>query len=404
MQDEKKHNLKNEKKNKHLTLDDRIGIQEGLYNGKTFKAIAKEIGKDQTTVSKEVKLHAKAHKNGFVRTDECCPNLLKAPFVCNGCSKRSTSSCSYMRRLYQAKSAQAEYEQTLVESREGIPLNKEEFYKTEKIISDAVKSGQHIYHAIQANNLTVSKSTVYRHIEQGYYTISKIDLPRAVKFKPRKGQKLEYVPKGVKKGRSFEDFLQYLENNPSAVYVEMDTVIGRIGGKLIMTFQFVAPDFMFGLLLDNKTGAEAGKKIRLLKKKLAGKGLKFSDAFPTLLTDNGGEFSDVFAFENDLEGNPETKVFYCDPNSPYQKPHVENNHTLFRGIVPSGTSFDDWTQDNVNLIFSHVNAVKRKQFNGKSSYDLFTFTYSKELADILGISFIEPKDVIQTPKLLKQFS
>ena len=292
----------------------------------------------------------------------------------------------------------------LVESREGIPLTKEEFYKTEEIISSAVKAGQNVYHAIQANNLSVSKTTVYRHIECGYYTISKIDLPRAAKFKPRKDRKGEYVPKGVKIGRSFEDFMLYLEENPSTNYVEMDTVIGRIGGKVIMTFQFVNVDFMFGLLLDNKTAAEAASKIRALKERFFAYELKFGEVFPVLLTDNGGEFSDVFAFESGLDEQPETKMFFCDPNAPYQKPHVENNHTLFRGIVETGTSFDDWTQDNVNLIFSHINAVKRKQFNGKSSYDMFSFAYSDKLARALGVSFIAPKDVIQTSKLLKHFS
>mgnify|MGYP003446628682 CR=1 FL=1 len=396
--------MNNEKRNKHMTLDDRIEIQECLTKGMTFKSIAQRIGKDQTTVSKEVKLHGKVHANGFTKTDECCPKLLKAPFVCNGCTKKNHSNCRYPRRIYHAKTAQKEYESVLVESREGIPLTKEEFYKNEEIISSAVKSGQNIYHAIQANDLSVSKTTVYRHIECGYYTISKIDLPRAAKFKPRKKQKGEYVPNGVKIGRSFENFMLYLEDNPSTNYVEMDTVIGRIGGKVIMTFQFVNVDFMFGLLLDNKTAAESADKIRTLKERLYDFDFNFGTVFPVLLTDNGGEFSDVFAFENGLDAQPETKMFFCDPNAPYQKPHVENNHTLFRGIVETGTSFDNWTQQNVDLIFSHINAVKRKQFNGKSSYDMFTFTYSKELAEAFGISFIAPKDVIQTSQLLKLFS
>ena len=73
----------NNKKNKHMTLDDRIEIQECLNKGMTFKAIAMRICKDPTTVSKEVKLHAKCYKNSFVKTDELCPKLLKAPFVCN---------------------------------------------------------------------------------------------------------------------------------------------------------------------------------------------------------------------------------------------------------------------------------------------------------------------------------
>lgn len=135
---------------------------------------------------------------------------------------------------------------------------------------------------------------------------------------------------------------------------------------------------------------------------MASAGFSFSQVFPVLLTDNGGEFSNVFAFENDLNGTKETSVFFCDPNCSWQKPHVENNHTLFRNIVPKGNSFDDFSQDTVNLIFSHVNGVKRKQFNGKSAYDMFVFTYSAELASALGITEIHPKEVIQSPKLLSQ--
>jgi len=389
------------KKNKHMNLDDRIEIQECLNKGIPFKYIAKRIGKDPTTISKEVKLHSKTYSGGFTSTNECCPNLLKPPYVCNACKKRNHSNCKYPRRKYVAKIAQSEYETVLVDSREGIPLNKEEFYKTEKIISDSVKSGQHIYHIIKANNLAVSKSTVYRHIEKGYYSISKIDLPRAVKFKPRKKNNSEYVPKSVKIGRTYEDFQAFIEENPYQYYVEMDTVIGRSGGKVIMTFHFVNPDFMFGLLLDNKTAAEASKKVSNLKEKLADAGFSFGDIFPVLLTDNGGEFSNVTAFENDTEGNRETNLFFCHPNAPYEKPHIENNHTLFRNIVPKGHSFDNFTQETVNLIFSHVNAVKRKQFNGKSAYDLFTFTFSEKLAAALGISFIEASKVLQSPKLLK---
>lgn len=392
--------MKTEKKNKHMQLEERIEIQECLCKGMTFKAIALRIGKDPTTVSKEVKLHSVSYENGFTKTSDTCPKLLKAPFVCNGCEKQNHANCIYPRRKYTAKIAQKEYETVLVESREGIPLNKEEFYENERIISQAVKNGQHIYHAIKANNLTVSKSTVYRHINNGYYEISPIDLPRAVKFKPRKAKKGEYVPQGIKMNRSYTDFLAFIEENPNCCYVEMDTVIGRIGGKAIMTFHFVNPDFMFGLLLEDKSAAEAAAKIRALKHSLTDAGFSFSKLFPVLLTDNGGEFSNVFAFENDLNGSKETSVFFCDPNCSYQKPHVENNHTLFRNIVPKGGSFDSFSQDTVNLIFSHVNCVKRKQFNGKSAYDMFSFLYSSELAHILGIVEIEPKNVCQSPKLL----
>lgn len=388
-------------KYKHMNLDDRIEIQECLNKGLSFKAIAQRIGKDQTTVSKEVKKHLTVYTNSFTKTNECCPKLLKAPFVCNGCEKRNHSNCIYPRHKYVAQKSQKEYINLLSEAREGIPLNREEFYETEKIISAAVKKGQHIYHILKTNDLPVSKSSVYRHINKGYYTISNINLPRAVKFKPRHSKASEFVPRWAKNGRTYNDFLEYIADNNINHYVEMDTVIGRVGGKAILTLHFNAFNFMVGILIDNKTAAETSLKIRNLKTVLKTAGFPFGSVVPLILTDNGGEFSNVSAFENDENGFKETSLFFCEPNAPYEKPHIEKNHTLFRDIVPSGTSFDNFSQDTVNLIFSHVNAVKRKIFNGKSAYDLFSFAYSAELASALGISYVEPQDVIQSPKLLK---
>ena len=229
-----------------------------------------------------------------------------------------------------------------------------------------------------------------------------IDLPRAVKFKPRKSKKSDFVPKQTREGRTFKDFLAFRDDNPDIPLTQLDTVIGRIGGKVILTIHFVQSDFMAGLLLENKTAAEAAGKVQLLKARLKKSGFGFGDIAPLLLTDNGGEFSYVPAFEDDADGNQESRMFFCEPCSPYEKAEIEKNHTLFRDIVKSGSSFDGFTQETVNLIFSYVNAVKRKQFNGKSAYDMFSFYYSEELAEAFGISFIPAKDVVQSPKLLSE--
>lgn len=93
-------------KNKHMTLDDRIEIQECLAKGLSFKAIGKRLGKSATTISREVKIHMQPYINGYVSTETECQKLLKAPFVCNGCEKKDRSSCSHRRRIYTAKSAQ----------------------------------------------------------------------------------------------------------------------------------------------------------------------------------------------------------------------------------------------------------------------------------------------------------
>lgn len=392
----------NEKKYKHLTPEDRRQIEECLTKRMTFKAIGKLLQKDPTTISYEIKHHRSEHKNGFSKLSVTCPNLLKAPFVCNGCPKKSSSACQYVRYYYRAANAQEEYKTTLVESREGIPLSKQSFYETDRIISDGLDKGQHIYQIMtDCPQITCSKSTVYRHFHKGYYSAALIKLPRAVKFKPRQQKYLQSVPAGIRMNRTYNDFITFCEEHVIEAHVELDTVIGRIGGKVILTVLFSSCNFMVGLLLDNKTPAEAAKKFSAFKNLIRDAGYSIKDVFPVLLTDNGAEFSDVFSFENDEHDTQETSIFFCDPMRSCQKPQVEKNHTLFRDIVPKSSSFDDFTQETVNLIFSHVNSVARKIYHGKSAYDMFCFYFSEDLANLMGIKRIPKDQVAQSPILLK---
>ena len=383
-------------KHKHLTLSDRNDIQLGLERGETFKAIGQLILKDPTTVSKEIK------RNRQVRDSTCdnlpCPLLDKAPFVCNGCPKRR-QNCGYKKIFYLAKQAQKQYEQTLVEAREGTPLNSKTFWDMDKVISDGVKKGQHIYHILKTHNLDVSSSTIYRHIRKGYLSIAPIDLARAVKFKERRKSKLPSIPKEAKKGRSYEDFLNYLALKQLNSWLEMDTVLGRMGGKVLLTFNLSFCNFIFARLLDNKTALEVTKHLYDIKNTLYQADKDFFQLFPVILTDNGGEFARVDDIEMDVRG--ESKLFFCDPNRSDQKGRIEKNHTLIRDILPKGTYFDNLTQENINLVCSHVNSVKRAALNGKSAYEFFVFTYGEEVSKLLGISKIPAEDVCQSSTLLQ---
>lgn len=383
-------------KHKHLTLSDRNDIQLGLERGETFKAIGQLILKDPTTVSKEVKRNKQIRDS--TSNNLPCPLLDKAPFVCNGCPKRR-QNCGYQKVFYLAKQAQKQYEQTLVEAREGTPLNSQTFWDIDKVISDGVKKGQHIYHILKTHNLDVSSSTVYRHIRKGYLSIAPIDLARAVKFKERRKNNLPSIPKEAKKGRSYEDFLNYLALKQLNSWLEMDTVMGRMGGKVLLTFNLSFCNFIFARLLDNKTALEVIKHLYDIKNTLHQADKDFCQLFPVILTDNGGEFARVDDIEMDVRG--ESKLFFCDPNRSDQKGRIEKNHTLIRDILPKGTSFDNLTQEDINLVCSHVNSVKRAALNGKSAYELFAFTYGEEIPKLLGISKIPAEDVCQSSTLLQ---
>ena len=137
-----------DRKNKHLSLEDRNTIQQCLDQGMTFKAIAARIGKDQTTISKEVKKHLEftasqvvyRDKNGAQSPTPVCPKLLKTPFVCNPCDKKRFS-CPFLKQKYIARLAQQQYESLLVSAREGIALNKADFYLADQLIASGIQKG-----------------------------------------------------------------------------------------------------------------------------------------------------------------------------------------------------------------------------------------------------------------------
>ena len=223
-----------EKRCKHLTDEEREMIQNGLNMGMTFKAIAKRIGKDQTTVSKEVKKHIEIReaRSQDGKMESPCEKLMKAPFVCNGC--RKTARCKQERRFYVARKAHEAYRTTLVEARTGIILNSEEFYDADRKLTEALKNGQHLYHALKATGVKMGTSSAYRYVQKGYMSFSRIDLPRAVKFKPRKKQEEPRLTVKQKENHTYDKFLDYCEEEAISSWVETDTVIGRPGGKVLM--------------------------------------------------------------------------------------------------------------------------------------------------------------------------
>jgi len=153
-------------------------------------------------------------------------------------------------------------------------------------------------------------------------------------------------------------------------------------------------------LLENKEAIHVASVFTNLRQRFTNEGICFKSVFNPLLTDNGGEFSCVACIENNVLGERELDLFFCDPRQSQQKAHVENNHAILRNILPKGTSFDELTQDTVNLIFSHINSTTRNVLNGKTPTEMFDFAYSEQLRTLLGITKIAPSEVCQNKKLL----
>ena len=127
----------------------------------------------------------------------------------------------------------------------------------------------------------------------------------------------------------------------------------------------------------------------------------FRKLFPVFLTDNGVEFKDPESLEYTANGCPRTKVFYCDPQASWQKPHVEKNHTLLRRIIPKSTNLNALTADQVHLAVRHVNSYYREEYGNKTPFEMMTSKEQKKLLSSLELSPIPPAEVLLKPELLK---
>ena len=429
---------------KFLTYEDRLVIAQLLQENVSFGVIGNKLGKDRTTIAKEIKKHSYDKKSGrpgypynpckhrstckakklcgnscthqsaykcslcsectlhcLDFAEDICSVKTKPPYVCNGCSQ--LSKCTLLKRIYDPSDAHEMAHQSISESRTGILSNEDDIARINGIISPLVKNGQslHQIYIEHVDEIMCSEKTLYNYVDAQLFDIRNIDLPRKVKYRPRYKQPEFKVDRGCRIGRNYSDFQKFLESNPESTVIQMDSVIGRVGGKCLLTIHFVETSLMLAFLRDSNTSASVIQIINLLDKVLGSK--DFSRLFPVILTDNGSEFSNPKAIEKrDAIPCNRTNVFYCDPSASYQKGACEVNHELIRRILPKESSFDDLTQKDIFLMMDHINSYKRKKLNNRSPYETFSFYYGEDILKKLGCKPVAAENIILKPKLLKK--
>ena len=386
----------------HLNNEQRNTIEYLLNINKSFTYIGNAVKSDRTTISKEIKrnrfiksnFYDAFDKNGVRSAIEKCDILKKAPHVCNSCPNKRY--CNKHKLYYNAKLAQQNSDKILSESRSGVAISPDIINEIENSIVPLVKNKKQSVNQIYANHkdiLFFCKTSFYKYVDLGVLSLSNLDLPKKVKYKKRKTNlDNNYKRKlALLKGRTYEDFLNFINKHPNMNVCEMDTVEGKKGGKVFLTIIIKDTKFMFIRLLDKKNVSSVNYEISKLKEKL---GIKlFSKIFRIVLTDNGSEFFDPLKIERDYAtGNKTCNVFYCKPYSSYQKPNIERNHEYIRRVFSKGISLDNLTQNEVLKLETTINNIPRDKFNGKTPYEQTLKVYP-ELLNKLNYTYIKPDDV-----------
>lgn len=436
---------------KHLTLSDRIRIEQGLGQGETFRKIAEATEKDPSTIAREVKGRAyiadrKSKENMPVPcaynhdpknpkkricemrhacgdlecskicwscetyrcTDICeryeprrCEKLEKPPYCCNSCTKRV--NCLMDRKVYSAKLAQDSYIFQLRDSRAGINQTPERIHIMNNLISPLIKKGQSIAHiyATHAEDLQCSRKTLYRYIDAGVFEVGNLDLRRRVRYKVRKkATRTSIADRAYRKGRTHAEFSEWVKQHPYASIVEMDTVEGKKGTRpCLMTMLFRRCNLMLIFLLQSQTQSEVERIFEWLTLVL---GIDlFQKLFEVILTDNGTEFQNPEKLEVTEWGEIRTKIYYCDPYRSNQKGALEKNHEYIRYVLPKGTSLVGMTEEKIKLLMNHINSEKRDSLNGHSPFEVSRLLLDNGLHDALGLQEIPADEVMLKPALLK---
>lgn len=428
-------------KNKHLTDLERLLIEQKLREGISLKRIASVLSKSASTISREIRAHAiasdkyapyRVHNRCAKRfvcqkvqlcadkpncTRKCstcnycnavceefeeqlCLKLFDPPYVCNGCIEER--QCVLRKKYYLHKKAHEAYREMLVESRTGANITEDDLLYLDELVSPLIRRGHSVHHIVvhNADRLEVSEKSLYRYVAGGLLKAKNIDMPRVCRLKPRKSKPVEHkVDSSCRLGRSYADFQKFREISDIQV-VEIDSLLGRVGGKVLLTMMFKSCDLMLAFIRERNTSQSVIDVFNRLDESL-GRQL-FSRLFSVLLADNGSEFSNPKALEFDALGSMRLRVFYCDPYASYQKPNVELNHEFVRKFLPKGASFDKLSQADIDLMMSHINSYSREKLGDKSPFDVFGFIYGYDVLEKLGIRRIQPNKILLKPSLLRK--
>lgn len=386
----------------HLNQEQRDIIQHLLNNNFTFTYIGNAINVDRTTIAKEIKrnrfvkhpFYLPFSNSGIKKAVNTCDKLSKPPYCCNGCKLKS--SCTNPHLYYNSKEAQKHYEETLIIARQGYDITNEEIITIEKNIVPLIKYKKQSVNQVFINHpdiLYFSKTTFYKYVNENIISLSNIDLPRKVRYKSRKKSNTAKNKRdfAILIGRSYEDYLQRIENDKKAIVWQLDTVIGKQEeSKCLMTFLLVATNFMIIRLLDKKNILNVDKAFTKIKDDLGSLYYKYINV---ILTDNGSEFYDPIHMEYNLDnGEKISSVYYCHPNSPHEKPELEKNHEYIRSVFPKGTSFETLNESQIKKLEDNINNIPRDILGNETPYNLTKKLYPR-LVEKLDSKFISPDDV-----------
>lgn len=306
---------------RHLTKEERFAIQIGLESGRKISAIAKELNRSKSCISKEI------HFN----TD---------PDFGFYCYLRADN----LARERQSQSKVRDYKVNKV------PKEILDRLFTEYMGVHELSPEDAAYKLRMEEEYRVSYSTIYRYINRDRCQNGKL-----YRYLPRKGKrhkKAQFVRVKIKDKTIIElrpdKSLLMLE----AGHYEIDTIYGKDQESFLLTLVDIATMYTVIIKLDNKAAATVEEALIHL----------FSTTMlplKSITSDNGGEF----ACHTKIKSLYNIEWYFCHPYCSWERGLNENTNGLIRRFLPKGTDFNLVSLARVQFIQNSLNGRYRKRIN-----------------------------------------
>ena len=323
--------IKRRRAPQHLSLTEREEISRGLAQQKSLRAIASSIGRAPSTISREIA------RNGGVNHYRACPADKKA-----------------WKRAKRPQPCKLSLEPTL---RELVAEKLNYFWSPEQIAA---------WLKLQYpnnENLHVSHETIYKSLYIQARGVLKKELLKKLRSKPR----LRGAQVKAKNRRGFIPDLVSISERPPSVenravpgHWEGDLIEGS-GKSYIATLVERQTRYVCLVKVDSKSTRNVISQLINHAKSLP------THLYKSLTWDRGTELKGhkTFTQATDID------VYFCDPQSPWQRGTNENTNRLLRQYFPKGTDLTRYSQDELNQVAKQLNERPRKTLGFHTPEDKF---------------------------------
>lgn len=334
------------KGNKNLTYTQRLQIETMLIAKNTRKQICSIVGIDKSTLSREIKKGLYKHKR-IVR------DFWKGDKVV------------YEDR-YSAIKSQERYEIACKNKGRDIKLGNDWqlVHYIEKRVKEDKISACAVLGEIKRKQLpftSISKTTLYRYIELGFFD--------NIKLEKRKKTYKKQVMKRAPKGTSIEKRPVEISKRNTFGHWEMDCVCGSTRTTLlVLSERLTRQEIIFKM--ENQKANSVVHCLNILERKY---GKKFKQIFKSITIDNGSEFADYVGMEKSIFGrnSKRTTCYYCHPYSSYERGTNERLNREIRRIIPKGSNLANYSAEDIQKVENWVNSYPREVLGFATSDELF---------------------------------